>query len=80
MKKIKQKILFYKAVLIEIMETLCSICQYLDFDGRHNRYLNPNAEYMRGHFKQLKQMSEFLRRELSEKGKKNDGSTGKNLF
>lgn len=68
MKKIKQKILFYKAILVEILETLCSICLYLEIEGKHNRHFyNPRAEHMAGHFKQLKQMSELLRRELSEK-------------
>ena len=65
MKKIRKKILFYKALLVEILETLCSICLYLDFDGRINRR-NPKAEFMRGHFEQLKQASARLRKELSK--------------
>jgi len=70
MKKIKKKIRFYKALLVEIVETLCTICLYLDFDGRMNRR-NPKAEFMRGHFEQLKQASSVLRRELS-KGQNNE--------
>lgn len=68
MKKIRKKILFYKALLVEIVETLCTICLYLDFDGRMNRR-NPKAEFMRGHFEQLRQASSVLRKELSEERK-----------
>lgn len=57
MKKIK----FYKALLTEIIETLCSICLYLDSDGRYTH--NPNSRYMRGHFEQLKKFSRVLRGE-----------------
>lgn len=66
MKKIKRKILFYKALLVEIVETLCSICLYLDFEGTVYHHKNPKAVYMRGHFEQLKQASSVLRTELCE--------------
>ena len=66
MKKIKRKIRFYKALLVEIVETLCTICLYLDFEGTYNRYKNPKATYMRDHFEQLKLASSVLRKELSE--------------
>ena len=69
MKKIKRKILFYKALLVEVLETLCSICLYLDYEGKFNRFRNPRAEYMQSHFEQLKQASAVLRKELSEKRK-----------
>ncbi len=56
-----KKIKFYKNILVEIIETLCSICLYLDSQGRreHNR----NAEYMRDHFTRLKGFSEELRKD-----------------
>ena len=60
MKKFK----FYKKLLIEILETLCSICLYLDFEGRH--YHNFAAQSMRSHYTELKNFSEQLR------GVKND--------
>lgn len=66
MKKIKRKILFYKALLVEILETLCSICLYLDYEGRFNRFRNPRADHMHSHFEQLKQASSVLRAELCE--------------
>lgn len=70
MKKIRKKILFYKALLVEILETLCSICLYLDFEGRVYHHKNPKAEFMRSHFEQLKQASSVLRKELSEEREK----------
>jgi len=69
MKKIKRKIIFYKSLLVEILETLCSICLYLDFEGTLHHPRNPNAIYMRDHFEQLKQASSVLRKELSEERK-----------
>ena len=44
---------------IEILETLASICLYLDYDGHYgnNRY----AEYMESHFRQLKALSQEIR-------------------
>lgn len=54
-----KKIRFYKQLLIEIIETLCSICLYLDHEGRvsHNKY----GEFMHDHFSALKSYSEILR-------------------
>lgn len=57
----KKKIKFYKAILIEIMETLCSICLYLEKDGRYSH--NDEARHMRSHFIVLKNLSEVLREE-----------------
>ena len=62
MKKLKSKIAFYKAVLAEILETLCSICLYLESD-RIGRY-NPYSVHMRSHFNVLKGFSKQLREEL----------------
>lgn len=58
MKKIKKKIRFYKALVIEIIETLCSICLFLE---RNARYSHMDANHFRSHFKYLKQFSEELR-------------------
>lgn len=69
MKRIKTKFRFYKALLAEIVETLCSICLYLDWEGRFNHFHNPRAEYMHSHFEQLKQASAVLRHELSNEEK-----------
>lgn len=70
MKKIQRKIRFYKALLVEILETLCTICLYLNFEGPINGHRrNPKAEYMRSHFEQLKQASAVLRKELSNEEK-----------
>ena len=54
-----KKIRFYKRLIVEIVETLCSICLYLEVEGRRNH--NRMAEYMRGHFNALKEFSEDLR-------------------
>lgn len=53
-----KKIRFYKELLIEIVETLCSICLYLERDGR---YCNQESRHMRGHFTALKRFSEDMR-------------------
>ena len=56
----KKKIRFYKALLIEIIETLCTICLYLEKDGRYTH--NEESRHMRGHFTVLKEFSEDLRK------------------
>lgn len=68
MRKIRTKVLFYKGLLVEILETLCSICLWLNAD-RLGRY-NPHSVHMRGHFNNLKQASETLRGEMAEERKK----------
>ena len=70
MKKLKRKIRFYKKLLVEVLETLASICLYLDFEGRFNRLHNPRAEYMHSHFEQLKQFTSILRAEMAEDGRR----------
>ena len=59
MKKLKLLISYKKAV-IEILETLCSICLFLGSEGRrtHNKY----TPYMDSHFRVLKKYSEELRK------------------
>ena len=55
-----KKIRFYKALLIEIVETLCSICLYLESDSRRGAH-NPHGVHMRSHFDVLKSFSEVMR-------------------
>lgn len=59
--RLKNKIYFYKGLLIEICETLASICLYLEYDAR--RIKNPMGEHMRSHFNELKEYSQELRNE-----------------
>lgn len=56
----KKKIKFYRALVVELIETLCSICLYLESDNRRNH--NPCGMYMRSHFEELKSFSEELRK------------------
>lgn len=53
-----KKIRFYKFLLIEIVETLCTICLYLEIEGRRNH--NRMAEHMISHFECLKRFSEEM--------------------
>lgn len=62
--RLKNKIFFYKGLLIEICETLSSICLYLEYDSRRMR--NPMGEHMRGHFNELKEYSQELRNEQAK--------------
>lgn len=57
MKKIKGKIKFYKGLLVEVIETLISICMYLEREG----FYNPMSESMYSHANRLKEFSEELR-------------------
>ena len=45
---------------IEILETLATICLYLESDSRSNR--NANGVFMRGHFNELKTLSIELKK------------------
>lgn len=54
-----KKIRFYKRLIVEIVETLCSICLYLEIEGRRNH--NRMAEHFRSHFDVLKGFSEEMR-------------------
>lgn len=55
----RKKIKFYKVLLVEIIETLCTICLYLEQQGRRSG--NEVSRHMRGHFVALKGFSEDLR-------------------
>ena len=63
----RKKIRFYKSLLIEIVETLCSICLYLERDSRQSR--NEVGRYMRSHFEELKIYSYELRNEMRKENK-----------
>ena len=59
MKKIKQYFNLRRRILIEILETLCTLCKHFEYDryGRHNPY----TDRLGGHYFQLKSLSEELR-------------------
>ena len=52
-----KKIRFYKNLLAEICETLCTICLCMATDREHGRY----REHFNSHFIELKKYSEILR-------------------
>lgn len=62
--RLKHKIFFYKGLLIEICETLATICLYLEYDSR--RMHNPMGEHMASHFNELKDYSRELRNEQTK--------------
>jgi len=64
MRKIKRRITWYKGLLFEIIETLCTICLYLESDGRYTR--NEQGHKMRSHFAELKRYSSAIVSELYE--------------
>ena len=59
-KRLKNYLSFKKRMQTEVLETLASICLYLDYDGHYGK--NRYAEYMRSHFTELKALSEELRK------------------
>lgn len=56
-----KKIKFYKSLLIELIETLCTICLVLDRECRRQHI--HEGEYLRSHFSTLKNFSYDLRGE-----------------
>lgn len=58
-KKIKNYFSLQRRIQIEILETLCTICLYLHYEGHYSR--NRYSEFMQGHFGQLKDLSKELR-------------------
>lgn len=56
-KKIKDYFYLKRRAQIEILETLCTICLYLECDDRYNPY----GRYMKDHFGALKELSIALR-------------------
>lgn len=57
-KKFKERRALKKAICIEILETLCTICLYIYHDGHYCR--NPYGEYCRSHANRLKSFSKIL--------------------
>lgn len=59
LRKIIKALTLKKRMRIEVIETLCTICLYLESEGRygHNRY----AYFVRDHFNELKHISCDLR-------------------
>lgn len=57
----RKKLKFYKALLVEIIETLCTICSYLENASSGYRRNIEVSRHMRGHFIALKGFSEDLR-------------------
>jgi hypothetical protein len=58
-KKLKDYFYLKRQAQIEILETLCTICMYLDHEEHNTR--NPYSRYMRNHFGALKELSIALR-------------------
>lgn len=65
MKKIKHKIKFYKSLVFEIIETLCTICMYLENDAHHSH--NPQAYHLRNHICALKHLSKEIGEDIGIK-------------
>lgn len=63
-KKWKQARRRQMKIQFQVLETLSTICLYLEWDGRtaHNRY----AQFFDSHFRALKNLSDELRKELEE--------------
>ena len=58
-KKIKSHFVLKRRIQIEILETLCTICLYLEHDAHYDR--NPYMKYFGSHFEALKALSKELR-------------------
>ena len=58
-KKIKNHFSLQRRIQREVLETLCSICLYLEIDGHFSR--NHYSRYMGQHFGMLKELSDELR-------------------
>lgn len=62
-RKLKEKIHRQKLIEFEVLETLSSICLYLEFDA-HFAHRGRYDDYFSSHAKQLRIFSESLRDEL----------------
>lgn len=58
-KRIKNYFSLQRRIQIEMLETLCTICLWLEFDGHYSK--NRYSEFLDGHFKCLKDLSKELR-------------------
>lgn len=63
-KKIKKYFSLQRKIQLEIIETLITICLYLNYDSHFSRY--PRSECFAGHFKSLKSLSDELREREQE--------------
>lgn len=52
---------------IEVLETLASICLYLDYEGHYSR--NRFHEYIRMHYSELKNYSKDLKDDIWKKAR-----------
>lgn len=59
-KRIKKYLNLQRLICFEVLETLATICLYLDYDGHHLR--NPYSKHMKDHFVELKAFSEQIRK------------------
>ncbi len=62
--RIKKILTWKKRMYVEVLETLCSICLYLESDSFRSK--NRYGEFMRDHFQQLKELSQELRMDIGE--------------
>ena len=79
MKKImrfKMKICWWKRVIFEILETLSTICRYLEEEGSKRGVHNRQAQHFYSHYNALDYYSEQLRREIHEEYRKIDTLKG----
>ena len=61
-KKIKRCLELQRLICLEVLETLATICLYLDYDGHHLR--NPYSKHMKDHFVELKTYSEQIKNNI----------------
>ena len=64
-----KKIRFYKALLIEIVETLCTISIYLAREARCRQAQTKEANHFLDHYDELKKFSEIMRGYYGEQDK-----------
>ena len=58
-KKIRKRLHLQRLICFEILETLATICLYLEHEGHRSN--NIYSKYMQGHFEALKSFSEEIR-------------------
>lgn len=66
-KKIREYIDLQRRIQFEVLETLATICRYLEWNGR--RVNNPFCKIMPSHFRYLKELSEELRSNMESDNK-----------
>ena len=63
-KKIKKYFHLQRLICFEVLETLATICLFLDHEGNLSRPRNPYSDYMKDHFNMLKSFSDEIRNDL----------------